>query len=145
MAWGVTYFDQIILSMSSLQATYHNIRAANGVRSPPLESHEVHEEEFEYNPQVKPMHKAIKQYMHMVGVMCLYSYIRDAQTANPALHLSALAEFIKYFFALDKLSYAKMIPIYLAEMSQLERTYPEIWSEAMEIGLQLKTPFPFVL
>ena len=34
-----------------------------------------------------------------------------------------------YFFALDKLNYGKVIPIYIAEMSQLERTYPEIWSE----------------
>ena len=48
-----------------------------GIRSPLLE---VLEKEFESNPQVKPMHKAIRQYMHMVGVMCLY--IRDARTAN---------------------------------------------------------------
>ena len=80
MAWVVTYFDQIILSMSSFQTTYHNIRAANGVRGPPLELHEVLEKEFQSNPQVKPMHKAIRQYMHMVGVMCLY--IRDARPAN---------------------------------------------------------------
>ena len=53
MAWGVTYFDQIILSMSSLQTTYHNIRAANGVRSPPLELHEVLEKEFESNLCIK--------------------------------------------------------------------------------------------
>ena len=67
------------------------------------------------------MHKAIRQYMHMVGAMCMY--IRGVRTGNWALHLSALEEFIKYFFfALDKLNYAKMIPIYLAEMSQLERT-----------------------
>ena len=64
--------------------------------------------EFEFNPQVKPMHKAIRQYMHMVGVMCLY--IRAVRTGNGALHLSALEEFIKYFFALDKLNYASMIP-----------------------------------
>ena len=66
--------------MSSLQTTYHNIRAANGVRSPPLKSHEVLEKGFELNPKVKPMHKAIRHFMHMVGVMCLY--IRDARTAN---------------------------------------------------------------
>ena len=52
--------------------------------------------------------------------MCLY--IRDAWTANRALNLSAFAEFVKYFFVLDKLNYAWMIPIYLAEMSQLEGT-----------------------
>ena len=80
MVWGVTYFEQIILSMSSLQTTYHNNRAANCVRSPPLESHEVLEKEFESNPKVKSMHKSIRQYMHMVGVTCLY--IRDARTAN---------------------------------------------------------------
>ena len=28
--------------------------------------------EFESNLQVKPMYKAIMQFMHMVGVMCLY-------------------------------------------------------------------------
>ena len=45
------------------------------------------------------------------------------------MHLSALEEFVKYFFARDKLNYARMIPLYLAEMSQFERTYPEIWSD----------------
>ena len=83
--------------------------------------------------------------MHMVGVMCLY--IRDARTANGALHLSAFAEFVKYFFALDKRNYARMIPIlYLAKMSQLERTYPDIWSEFSNGNrVAIKTPFPFVL
>ena len=32
-------------------------------------------------------------------------------------------------FCTGKLNYARMILIYLAEMSRLERTYPEIWSE----------------
>ena len=45
------------------------------------------------------------------------------------MYLSALEEFVKYIFALDKLNYARMIPINLAEMSQLEVTYSEIWSE----------------
>ena len=82
--------------------------------------------------------------MHIVGVMCLY--IRDARTANWALHLSALAEFVKYFFALDKLNYANMIPIYLAELSQLERTYPDIWPEFSNGNrVAVKNAFYFVL
>ena len=52
--------------------------------------------------------------------MCLY--IRAVRTGNWALHLSALEEFVAYFFALDKLNYTRMIPIYLAEKAQLERT-----------------------
>ena len=104
------------------------MRAANGVKSPHLQLYEVVEKmkEFESNPQVKSMLKAIRQYMHMVVDMGLY--IRAVRTGNSALHLSALEEFVKYFFTLYKLNYARMISIYLAEMSQLERTYPEIWS-----------------
>ena len=56
------------------------------------------------------MHKAIRQYMNMLGVMCLY--IRAVRTGT-ALHLSALEEFVKYFFAGDKLNYSRVIPIYL--------------------------------
>ena len=63
--------------MSSLQTIFHNIRAAYGAKSPHLESHEILEKEFESNPKVKPMRKATRQYMHMVGAMCLY--IRDVR------------------------------------------------------------------
>ena len=98
LKWGLTYFDQFILSMSSLQMTYLNIRAANGVKSPHLESYEVLEKmkEFESNTEVKPM--AVYAYGR---VMCLY--IRAVRTGSWALHLSALEEFVTYFFALDKL------------------------------------------
>ena len=58
--------------------------------------------------------------MHMVGVM--YWYIRAVRTGNWALHISALERFATYFFELDKLNYARMTPIYLAEIPQLERT-----------------------
>ena len=36
--------------------------------------------EFESNPQVKPMRKAISQYMHIVGVVCMY--IKAVRTGN---------------------------------------------------------------
>ena len=69
--WGLPYYDQCIFSMSLLQTTYHNIHSVNGVKSPHLESHEVLEKEFESNPPVKPMHKAIRQYMHMLE-LCVH-------------------------------------------------------------------------
>ena len=83
--------------------------------------------EFDSNPQVKPRHKAFRQYMHMVGVMCLH--IRAVQTGNLALHSSDLGKFVKYVWVLDTLMYARTIPAYIAEIIQLERTDPEIWSE----------------
>ena len=48
---GLTYFDQLFLSMSSLQTTYHNIRAANGLKSPHLESHGVLEKMKEFQSE----------------------------------------------------------------------------------------------
>ena len=67
--------------------------------------------EFYSNTQVKSMHKAIRQYLHMVGVIRLN--VRFVRTSNWALHLSALEEFVKYLFALDTFNYARMIPIYI--------------------------------
>ena len=98
LIWGLNYFDQYILSMSSLKTTYHNICSANGVKSPHLELQYVLEKvkEFESNPQVKPLHKTIRLYMHMVGVMCLY--IRAVRTGNNcALCLSALEDLSSTF------------------------------------------------
>ena len=73
------------------------------------------------------MHKAIRQYMHMVGVMCcileLYGLLIEHCISL------CLGGICQNFFAVDKLNYARMIPIYLAEMSQLEGTYSKIWSE----------------
>ena len=62
--------------MFSLQTTYYItiLVLLIAIKSPHLESHDVLKKmkEFESNPQVKPMHIAIRQYMHMAGVMCLY-------------------------------------------------------------------------
>ena len=79
----------------------------------------------------------------MVGVMCLS--IRAVWTGDWALHLPALEEIVKWFFALDKLNYASLISIYLIERSQLERTDPEMWSEISKWKLGVnKTPSPFL-
>ena len=80
--------------------------------------------------------------MHTIEVMCLY--IRAVRTSNWALYLSALEEFVRYFFALDKLNYARMILLYLAEMSQVEGTYSDISSEFSKGNLVVnKNTIPF--
>ena len=56
-------------------------------------------------------------------------FIRTFGTANWELHLEALEIFTKYFFAHDRLNYARMIPLYLAEMKALSSTDPEIYAE----------------
>ncbi|KAK3753092.1 hypothetical protein QZH41_010830, partial [Actinostola sp. cb2023] len=74
-----------------------------------------------------PMFKVFHHYMQMVLEMLMF--IRAVRTGDWVLHLKALELFTKYFFAHDRLNYARMIPLYLAEMKALPNTDPEIYAE----------------
>lgn len=71
--------------------------------------------------------KFVRHYMRMVLEMM--SFIRAVRTGDWELHLEALELFTKYFFAHDMLNYARMIPVYLAEMQVLPDSDPEIYHE----------------
>ena len=82
---------------------------------------------FDRQAGVNPMLFAMRQYMEMVLVML--QFIKSFHTANWILHLDSLERFTKYFFAMDKLNYSRMIPLYLAQMRQVEIEQPEVWTE----------------
>ena len=75
----------------------------------------------------RPIFKVIHQYMHMVTEML--TFIRAVRTVDWELHLQTLAKFSRYFFAHDMINYARMIPIYLAEMESLNESDPGIVEE----------------
>ena len=75
----------------------------------------------------RPIFKVIRQYMHMVTEML--TFIRAVRTGDWELHLQTLAKFSRYFFAHDMINYARMIPIYLAEMESLNESDPDIVEE----------------
>ena len=83
--------------------------------------------EFDQSHENSPMFMVFRHYMGMVLEMLMF--IRAVRTANWELHLEALEIFTKYFFAHDRLNYARMIPVYLAEMKALSNTDPEIYAE----------------
>ena len=58
--------------------------------------------------------KITPQYMKMVLEMLMF--IRSARTGDWKHHLASLQVFAKYFFAHCKLTYARMIPLYLADV-----------------------------
>ena len=68
--------------------------------------------------------------MQMILDMLLF--IRAVRTADWLLHLKALENFTEYFFAHDKLNYARMMPLYLAEMDSLKTTDPDILQEFLQ-------------
>ena len=47
------------------------------------------------------------------------------------LHLESLTALCKYCFAHDRINYARMVPLYLTQMKQLELTDPDIHAEFM--------------
>ena len=63
--------------------------------------------------------------------MELLSFIRAVRTWNWQLHLSSLEVFTKYFFAHDKINYARMIPVYLAEMTSLKDIDPRLYEQRL--------------
>lgn len=62
-------------------------------------------------------------------VMEMMTFIRAVWTGDWDLHLEALQLFVKYFFVHDMLNYARMIPVYLAELEIVKGTNPEIYQE----------------
>ena len=56
-------------------------------------------------------------------------FIRAVRTGDWKLHLQSLQDFTKYFFAHDCLNYARMIPLYLAEIICLPTTDPDVYRE----------------
>ena len=70
-------------------------------------------EQFDADHENSPLFKFTRGYMAMVMEK---TFIRAVRTGDWDLHLDALQLLVKYFFAHDMLNYARMIPVYLAEM-----------------------------
>ena len=82
---------------------------------------------FEKEHSKNPMFTVFRQYMTMVLEMLMF--IRAIRSADWLFNLQALKIFTRYYFAHDYLNYARMIPLYLAEMKALPETDPDIYRE----------------
>lgn len=80
--------------------------------------------------QQHPMVKFANDYMKFVA--CILMFIRATREGHWKLHLESLKSLCKYFFAHDRLNYARMVPLYLAQMKQLESSDPDIHEEFMK-------------
>ncbi|KAK3746101.1 hypothetical protein QZH41_015518, partial [Actinostola sp. cb2023] len=83
--------------------------------------------EFDAANNSNPLFVVMRHYMRMV--MEMFAFIRSVRNADWKLHLITLELFTKYFFSHDRFNYARMIPVYLAEMASLEASDPEIYDE----------------
>ena len=110
-----------------------------------LESNNVLEAMAKFDEERKatsPIFKFVRHYMQMVLV--IYSFIRSTRDGLWKLHLSSLNELCKYFFAHDKQKYVRLVPLYLAEMTALETTDPDIYQEFIDGNFTVnKNKIPF--
>ena len=86
--------------------------------------------EFDAENKNNPMFVVFRHYMRMAMEMLLF--IRSVSTGNWKLYIKALELFTKYFFAHDRINYARMMPLYLAEMASLEKSDPEVYQEFVD-------------
>ena len=94
-----------------------------------IKSLDVIEKMTQFDSQVsqKPLFIVMRQYMQMV--MDMLQFIRSVRTGDWNLHLLSTKTFVKYYFAHSKLNYARMIPVYLADMEALKQSDAEIYGE----------------
>ncbi len=83
-------------------------------------------------------------YMDIVGDILL-GLLCACREGNWQLYLSAIHEMIPWCFAYDRLNYARYLPPYFAEMSNLPTTFPEVYKHFQSGGfsVQLASDNPF--
>ena len=90
----------------------------------------------------RPMFKFTRDYMRFVG--WIWMFIRTSREANWQLHLESLRALCKYLFVYDRQKYARMVPLYLAQMQKLEIEDPDIYDEFMAGNFSVnKSTIPF--
>ncbi|PFX14895.1 Uncharacterized protein K02A2.6 [Stylophora pistillata] len=75
-------------------------------------------------------------YINMVLV--LLQFIKAERTGNWKLHLTATAAMVPHFFAMDRINYARWLPVYLSVMNMLETNHPEVYKEFINGNHSLK-------
>ena len=62
-------------------------------------------------------------------IVKLLKYLPKGNLANWELNPEVTERFLKYLFAHDKLNYARLLPVYVADMRSLSDSDPDIYRE----------------
>jgi len=77
-----------------------------------------------------PTYNFWNSYLNMVSI--LLAFVRGTRTGNFQLHLESLRLMLPWFFAYDRVNYARYAPIYWTEMSNLSDSHPWLYRQLME-------------
>ena len=83
-------------------------------------------------------------YIDMVGDILL-GLLRASREGNWQLHLCAIRKLIPWCFAYDRLNYARYLPAYFAQMTNLQTDHPQVYEHFANGGfsVQLAADNPF--
>ena len=96
----------------------------------------------EFESSFTNQQKFIMTYMKQYETILMY--VRATREHTFQLHLESTEALLKYFFAHDHLSYARLLPIYLSCMQSTEKNHPDIWKEFLEGNFWVtKNEIPF--
>ena len=70
--------------------------------------------------------KYYRNFMKMYENLMLF--VRGTRQSDWNLHLASVSVFVKYFFAYDLQNYARLSPVYLAQMFELEEKDRRTWN-----------------
>lgn len=69
---------------------------------------------------------------YMIMVELILQFIKAERQGNWELHLQTTTSLVPYFHAMDRTNYARWLPIYLADMNQLEEQHPAVHNEFVD-------------
>ena len=79
-----------------------------------------------FDEQLRNQAKFFRNYMALFELLLLF--VRATRQQSWEIHLSSLHNLCKYFFGYDQINYARLTPVYLAQMFSLGETDPITWS-----------------
>lgn len=96
----------------------------------------------DFGKQFKNQPKFLWHYLKLFEIVLLFT--RASRQSNWQLHLASLESFVKYFFAFDQINYARLSPVYLAQMYALKDKDPDTWAFLNEGNFSVnKSGIPF--
>ena len=111
------------LTRSGVGDTCKDMQEAHSAMVQAIQSCEVMEKMAQFDvANGKPLQVVMRQCMQMLMEMLMF--IRSVRTADWNLLVVSVQKFTKHFFALDKRSYARLMPLYLADMELLRQSDP---------------------
>ena len=121
-----TSLKDTVNKFTSIETGNFNVKKAHDEIKRVLLSSKFDNIQYLFDQALTNQAKFFRNYMKLFETLLLF--IRASRQQNWSLHLASLHNLAKYFFANEMLNYARLTPVYLAQIYKLERSNETIWN-----------------